>query len=342
MVKLLESALASPLLWGTFAVVALAIALSGKVSMSATAILLWIACAMGIFGISRIEVLRHFDPLLRLLILGCIVFGLAVVTVVLQRWLTTPKAAVGPQSSATIQESTSPTPKESPHVQALLIIDSVTSQAVCYHFHLENIGKILVRDIHFSFSNERVADVENMVPVERTLPVGGKMEVSGPPLAFLPYKYSRVVATISYSVEGSTDRFASTYNFVANPNKEKTIAPEGWTEQSGITEGPSMAGVLARTGASQGTLFMVIPELRPDGKPNVVIFRDARKYLRFDPVSHTVDYNLLLNSGRPLTFQLPFKDYKLHIIDFTWDYKKGGRLAVDGVAQDKVKQKGQP
>lgn len=239
-------------------------------------------------------------------------------------------------SLATTQAPTPPAPTDSPHVQALLIIDSVTSQSVCYHFHLENIGKILVRDIRLSFSNERVTDVENMIPIERTLPAGGKMEVSGPPLALLPYKDSRVVAVISYSAEGSTDRFASTYRFLANPNEEKTIAPEGWLEQRGIARGLSGADVLAKTESSQGTLFMVVPESRPDGKPNVVILRDSRKYLRFDPVSHTADYNLLLNSGRLLSFKLPFKDRRGHVIGFTWDYKKGGLLDVDGVTEDKT------
>ena len=230
-------------------------------------------------------------------------------------------------------------PMDFPYVQALLIIDSVKARGVGYHFQLESKCERLLKDIKFDFSNERVTDIQNMIPFGGTLPAGGKIEVSGPPSVFLPYKGSYAVATMSYGAEGTTDRFASKYRFFVDANKEKTIAPEGWSELSGITEGPSMSEVLRKAEGSQGTLAMVIPESLPDGEPNVVTYKDDRKYLRFDPISQAVDYYLLLNSGRQLRFKLPLKSHGGHIILFTWDYGKGGGLSVDGVAQDNTKPK---
>jgi hypothetical protein len=103
------------------------------------------------------------------------------------------------------------------------------------------------------------------------------------------------------------------------------------------TEKGGRSDWLAKWESPQGTMLLnAVYESCQDGTPNVVTLMDARRYLRFDPVSRTVIYALRLSSGRLLSFELPLKNVLPHVIIFTWDYEKGGTLFVDGAMQDKT------
>jgi hypothetical protein len=54
-VSLMETMLASPIFWGVVAFVAIAFTLSGRLSVSAASIFLWIAWAAAVFGIYRAD-----------------------------------------------------------------------------------------------------------------------------------------------------------------------------------------------------------------------------------------------------------------------------------------------
>ncbi len=82
---MLEAFLAHPLLWGVICIVALAVALTGRLSLTAATWLLWIAYAAATFGILRTNILSG-DPTIKLLSALAIASILAIGAVLLQRW----------------------------------------------------------------------------------------------------------------------------------------------------------------------------------------------------------------------------------------------------------------
>ena len=82
----LEAFLSHPILWGVLALIALAVALSGKLSVSAASTLLWIAYAAAVFGIFRAEAPLRNDPALRYLLLMTVGGLLAIGALFIQRW----------------------------------------------------------------------------------------------------------------------------------------------------------------------------------------------------------------------------------------------------------------
>ncbi len=110
--SLLESFLGSPITWGVVALVALALALSGKLSMGAARSIMWAACCSAVFGIYRAETVAKLDPLMRFLILGCCALGFSAATVAANRWMSAPKVTAS-EAAPTISRPPSD-PKSAP------------------------------------------------------------------------------------------------------------------------------------------------------------------------------------------------------------------------------------
>lgn len=83
--KVLEALLVHPLFWGVVALLALAIPLTGKPSVSGASWLLWIAYLAAVFGVFRSGLFRN-DPAIRFLSVLIVAGILAVGAVILQRW----------------------------------------------------------------------------------------------------------------------------------------------------------------------------------------------------------------------------------------------------------------
>jgi hypothetical protein len=110
--SLLESFIGSPITWGVVALVGMALALSGKLSMGAAKWILWLAFASAVFGIWRAEVILQLDVALRLLVVICCASGFAVGTLLLDRWLTSPKPAENSAVTVVEHPALTETPKE--------------------------------------------------------------------------------------------------------------------------------------------------------------------------------------------------------------------------------------
>ncbi|MGB2652185.1 MAG: hypothetical protein WAN62_00255, partial [Candidatus Acidiferrum sp.] len=85
--SLLDTFLASPITWGVIALLALAIALSGKLSLNFATVVLWFAVGTALLGIYRAEAILRFDLLMRFLVMGFFAFGLTAAAVALGRWI---------------------------------------------------------------------------------------------------------------------------------------------------------------------------------------------------------------------------------------------------------------
>jgi hypothetical protein len=97
---LIESFFASPITWGVVTLLAIALALSGKLNMNAATAVLWLAFFTALFGVYRAEAILKTDILMRYLILGCCAFGFASGTVALNRWMISPKEETHSQPAA--------------------------------------------------------------------------------------------------------------------------------------------------------------------------------------------------------------------------------------------------
>jgi internalin A len=86
----IEKFLSNPIVWGVMALLAIALALSGRVSMTAATWLVWIAWIMAIFGAYRAVAYFGLDIILRLLIVGALSFTFAIGAVLLNRWFCAP------------------------------------------------------------------------------------------------------------------------------------------------------------------------------------------------------------------------------------------------------------
>jgi hypothetical protein len=114
---LTEAFFSSPITWGVVALLALTLALSGKLSMTAATWVLWLAVFTALFGVYRAEAMLKMDALMRCLIFGCCAFGFAAGAVALNRWMNSPKEPEISTSSSphvAAREKSADTPKETP------------------------------------------------------------------------------------------------------------------------------------------------------------------------------------------------------------------------------------
>jgi len=245
-------------------------------------------------------------------------------------------------------ETTSATPQqlERPSIIARLVIDAVSRKDVTYRIQIENIGKVTINNIRVSTETQRFAQAENMPPVSRTLPPGGRIAVLGPPSSIKPKKHARLVADVFYDARvGEDDKsFLSRFSFFTAPQnlKPQTIDPDGWEEHEGGETAilQKQAKLLSGLTRPQGTLFMPVAEIGPHGKPNVVGFAIQSKQFTFDPRSRMASFKMKTSSGRIVNLELPLRETNngMHIITVMWDDSKGGLLGVDGSEKEDMRE----
>src|SRR5208283_913945 len=107
---LVEKFLSNPILWGIATLVAIALALSGRFSVTAATWFMWAAWAMAVFGSYRLAVYFHVDILLRLLVVASLAFAFSVGVVLVNRWLNSgnPSTAVSGSSSGSAETPSNP------------------------------------------------------------------------------------------------------------------------------------------------------------------------------------------------------------------------------------------
>lgn len=110
-IALLEAILASSIFWGVVALMALALALSGKLSVSAAITVLWLAWATAVFGIYRAEIVAKLDPVIKYLGLVMVASGLAIGAVMIGRWLEKPQEKPQETTASKLTTPTSDTGK---------------------------------------------------------------------------------------------------------------------------------------------------------------------------------------------------------------------------------------
>jgi hypothetical protein len=81
-----ERFLSNPILWGVIALITFAVALSGKLSMTASMIVMWIACALALFGSYRLCVYWDLKGVILVLAIVGAACVLSILTILAIRW----------------------------------------------------------------------------------------------------------------------------------------------------------------------------------------------------------------------------------------------------------------
>ena len=185
-----------------------------------------------------------------------------------------------------------------------LVIDTVSPDFIACHFQIDNIGKIDVRNVRMTTSTENVLDIEKEPYMARRLPAGGKLYVSCTPLLFKPFHPTpSIITDLNYDV--GTKSISSTYRFLVGRGMmypKAVVPPEAWVDNEGPLIDEKLKKALTQFGAQEGTAFFVLPELRPDGKPNIVQLNTKNKRLLFDPISRMAFFDMKTSAGRSIIY----------------------------------------
>ena len=261
--------------------------------------------------------------------------------------ITQPQQAKQPESAST------PSPQERPYISPKLVIDSIANGKVMFHFQILNIGKLPANNIRVSLVNEKFLEVEREPSVPRTLPPGGQLAIYQGSL-LRPSDINRFMVKIFYNSEinGINREFLSKYNFLVKAEKlaPQTLDPIGWVEREGGFEEERQeedARILSGFAKSQQSISLVVNEIAPDGKPNVVGFGNQFRTFLFDPVSKMVTFKFKKIDEQWVSLEFPLFNINNgnHVIILSWDYPRGAMLAVDGnirrYTEDKIKPRSQ-
>lgn len=223
---------------------------------------------------------------------------------------------------------------EMPHIQAQMLIDSVTKDRLMFHLVLENIGHVTAHNIRASIATANSTEFEQTPPTERLLPPNGRISLVPAPL-FKFGPYGSVFVRLEYTADrlGSSEPLSSGYRFFFSAEEMKSahpLNPEGWTEAEGTVQTQGLIyGLLSSKSA---TVFMVIPEIVNANNFNLVQFSDSSKRFLFDPLFRRVSFRFTLQNGRTIELlqPLPRNPKALHIVTLVWDATRGSALRVDG------------
>lgn len=106
----IHEVLISPYTWGFVALVALAFTAAGKFSATAATVFLWIAWVAAVFGIYRSSPVLQLDTGLRILVMIAVGSILAIGTLMLSRWLASPRPDAGRTSTSQHQRMSESSP----------------------------------------------------------------------------------------------------------------------------------------------------------------------------------------------------------------------------------------
>lgn len=243
----------------------------------------------------------------------------------------TPQLVVEQKQEATLAER--------PNLIATLVIDSATTRKVDFHIEVENLGKIEAKNIRCEFSSNGFIDLEARSSMPRTLAYGSKLSLLTQQEVIKPKSTTSLVVKIFYSADydGCQKNFLQQVRFLVRPVdiKVQTIHPEAREDNevdSNILD-QQISQALSFFDLPIGTIGLVIPKIGTTGKSNIIHLANELKSFTFDSIAGIVSFRVKTTSKKFVCLDLPLqKNNKgIHIVLISWDNKKGGILALDGV-----------
>jgi hypothetical protein len=249
---------------------------------------------------------------------------------------------VPPNTDAAEAQPQPPVSTESirPHLQTRLVIDSIPQDAdIEFHIEVENISQLQIDGLRAGMRTTEMTTQDVSMPLPPTLPPGGRLSIPGMPSSGLK-KYGVLFLDLDYESKagGKTNKFASSYSFLVRPvdMKPQSLLPTTWQEQAGVILGPeqkTMEAALKTLAGRQGTMLIVLPLLRPDGSPNLLVMTNNKRKFSFDGGSRSVSFTTTTSTGslKTISYALPDGSYEPIVIGCLWDNQKDvAKLIIGG------------
>jgi hypothetical protein len=131
----IEKFLSSPILWGITAIIAIALGLSGRFSVTASSILMWVAWAMASFGAYRIYVFYKMDTPIRMLATIASTCILAIAALLVVRWMNIKEVTAVPplQTPTVVEHPQQPGQSQPAQPQAIQPINQTAVKSLALH-----------------------------------------------------------------------------------------------------------------------------------------------------------------------------------------------------------------
>jgi hypothetical protein len=219
-------------------------------------------------------------------------------------------------------------------IHATLVIDSVENETVQYHLEIEN-GPIRIRDIKTRVKTPHFSGSEIMTPMPRLLVANAKLSVLGPPAVIRPGSYNNLLVNVAYNatVHHEEKQLWSTFQFLIGPDvKPGTVNPEGVNSGEGhlaFEEDAKNIEFPARFAEPVGGFAVVLPEVSPNGKPNICSISNEHRAFLFDPEARVVIFEIKIGDWYA-ALSLKLEDTSsVHVVMIQWN-STGALLKVDG------------
>jgi hypothetical protein len=247
-------------------------------------------------------------------------------------WVEKNRAYVAPATPVTAATSV-----PLPHLKLSLTLDSVTDKNVEWHLTPETDHPI--ENIQVRFDTGLGSEDQIQPPIARSLSPGDQSAIAGPTYLLAPRIRIHLRVTLTYNLVGNPkEQFASTFGFFFVTDRVKTVAPDSIKPTESVAAGEAAAqsasGAASALGQPIGAMSLVLPELLPDGTPNIVNGGNKTRAVTFNPIYRIASFRMKFPSGESVTLtgQLQKRPNGLHLLILAWDEsKRMATLEVDGV-----------
>ncbi len=228
-----------------------------------------------------------------------------------------------------------------PHLQAELIINSVTDGAIPFHVRITNIGDLDITDVKINQNATVVRSTgppSPMLPLIKMLPKRGHVSMKGiDPSGLAEIRQFYATLTFKCLRNGEVNDFLASYRFVLPEGAltpQQVIAPRDFIETTGHELTAEVLGDEANTSISDGfatrpvgTISFWTTEKNKTGEANYIKIANDTRTFCYDPVAHKIWL-----SSKPVSeaLMMSFEPKDRHYIAFTWDESGPLFVSVDG------------
>jgi hypothetical protein len=231
--------------------------------------------------------------------------------------------------------------RPTPHLQAELVIDSVTDKATPFHVRITNIGDLDITDVKINQNATVVRSTgppSPMLPLIKILPKRGHVSMQGIDPGGLA-KVRQFYATLTFKclINGEVNDFLASYRFVLPEGAltpQQVLDPRDFIETTGHELTAEVLRDEANTSISDvfatrpvGTISFWTTEKNKNGEANYIKISNDTRTLCYDPVAHKIWL-----SSKPVSeaLMMSFEPKDRHYIAFVWDELGPKLVSVDG------------
>jgi hypothetical protein len=232
-----------------------------------------------------------------------------------------------------------------PIIDAVILVDSIGKKYVNFHVEMENLSQMNISEIGVMFKSQDASFMDVAPQMFRSMSPRDKLSTNVGLFMMKSREFNSATILITYAaeVESKVRQFTAVYKFMmglAEAKKRAAIRPDNIYRAEGkISEEERLREELDHDlPAEHGTLMVLLPEITPDGKPNLTRFGNAKTSFLFDAQANLVLFRRLTKSGKWLETSKVMRELNqpisgFHTITMTWTNSTVS-LFIDGAQKD--------